>query len=158
MFLSISEVNLHLMSKWTCFWCQSAVNKPVCECFFFWLSDLHSQQLTSDNYWCICTQWLKELKGRHQLAWNAQIYSPAGVIWLFYQYRRLFFLHPIWVPWGAAMSVYSLLVKSKERLACNIFDTFATHSWCHSYKLLGTKWQRSHLPVLLLLWFSYIDF
>ena len=72
-------------------------------------------------------------------------YLVSGNYWNSHK-KVLIFLLRIWDSLGAAILVCSLSVKSRKSASWHIWyfrHTFRSCSWCHWYRLLGTKRQHS---------------
>ena len=65
---------------------------------------------------------------------NVQTIWSAFFIWLFYKYshKRNTFLFWITAPLGPAMLLHSSQMKSRNRLACDVFDTFPHMFFSHT--------------------------
>ena len=76
-----------------------------------------------------------KLNWRQKLAWQCRrcAVSSAGFVRLYHQHsyktiKRTTSLFQLWAPQGAAILVHSLAMKGRKRLACVMFDHFATHA------------------------------
>ena len=108
-------------------------------------SDLSPSVSARDSAcWYTAIQKTKQKNGfKGELLENAQMIPSPGFLYFLcsqylYKRRDFFFLPQISAPWGAAMLVCSLPMKSRKGLAPVMADIFATQA-SFAYDVTGTR-------------------